>query len=139
RFGNVVEDALTLLLLDLQPFPVLAHAARRVSGDVSEDVRVASDELGVDRTCDLLEITLPTLLEQQRKEVDLEEQITELAQQLRAVVSKRSVRNLVRLLERMRHDRLRRLLAIPRAVTPQPLGQLLELEQRVGECHVSPS
>ena len=67
----------------------------------------------------------PALLEQQREEVDLEEQIAELVEQLRVVERDGRVRDLVRLLDRVRDDRPRGLLAIPRTVAPQAAGQLL--------------
>ena len=45
RVGDVVEDALALLLLALDPLPVLAHAAGCPRLDLTEDVRVPADEL----------------------------------------------------------------------------------------------
>ena len=51
--GHVVEDAVAALLLDLEPLPVLAHAAGRVRLRVAEDVRMARDELRVDAAGDL--------------------------------------------------------------------------------------
>ena len=59
------------------------------------------------------------LLEQQRQEVDLEEQITELAAELGIVAGDRRVGDLVGLLERVRDDRQRRLLPIPGAVATE--------------------
>ena len=49
------------------------------------------------------------------------------------VARDRRVRDLVGLLHGVRHDRPHRLLAVPRAVAPEPLGQFLELEEGVGE------
>ena len=131
----MVEDALALLLLDLQPLPVLAHAAGGLRLRVAEDVRMARDELRVDRARDGLEVARAALGQQQREEVRLEQQVAELVEQLRVVARQRRVRDLVRLLDGVRHDRALRLLAVPRALATQALGQLLELDQRVGERH----
>jgi len=76
---------------------------------------VPAHELRVDTARDLREVAGATLLQQQREEIDLEQQIAELVEQLRVVGRKRGVGDLVRLLDRVRDDRLRRLLAIPRA------------------------
>jgi len=129
-----VEDPLPAFLCRLQPLPVLAHAARRPSLHVAEHVRVTGDELRVHAAGDALEVTRPALGEQLRQEVRLEEQVAQLVEQLRVVAREGRVRDLVGLLDRVRHDRLRGLLAVPRAVAAQPLGQLLELEQRLGEA-----
>src|SRR5262245_18359943 len=137
RFGHMVEDALALLLLYLQPLPVLADAAGSLRFGRAEDVWMARDELGVDSLRDRLEVAGAALVEEERKEVDLEEQVAELVEQLRVVRGERRVGDLVRLLDRVRHDRLRRLLAVPGAVAPEPLGQLLELEQRLTESHAA--
>ena len=63
----------------------------------------------------------------------MEEQVAELVDELRVVLGERGIRDLVRLLDRVRDDRLRGLLAIPGTVAAQPLGQLLELEKGLGE------
>src|SRR5213078_3304026 len=128
--GDVVEDAFATFLLALDAFPVLADATRGPRLDFTEDVRMAGDELGVDRAGDLLEIALAALGEQQREKIDLEEQVSELVEQLRRIAGLSRVGDLVGLLDRVRNDRPRGLLAVPRAVAPQPLGQLLQLEQR---------
>ena len=101
----------------------------RLRLDVAEHVRVAADELLVDQPRRRLEVALAALLEQQREEVDLEEQVAELVEQLRVVVRERRVGDLVGLLDGVRDDRPRGLLAVPRAVAAQALGQLLQLEQ----------
>ena len=90
-------------------------------------------ELRVRELSHLLEVALSPLLEQQREEVDLEEQVTELVEQLRVVARQRGVGHLVGLLDRVRNDRARRLLAVPRALAPQPLGQLLQVYERLRE------
>src|SRR5205823_12968203 len=90
-------------------------------------------ELRVDPARDALEIALAALGEQQREEVDLEEEIAELVEQLGVVALLGRIRHFVGLLDRVRHDRARRLLAVPGTIAAQPLRELLELEQRVGE------
>ena len=103
---------------------------------VAEDVRVARDELRVDRRAPPASRSpAPRSCEEQREEVRLEEQVAELVEQLRVVAGERRVRDLVRLLDRVRDDRARGLLAVPRALAAQALGQLLELDERVGERH----
>ena len=133
RLRHVVEDARAALLLALDRLPVRAHAAGRLGLDLAEDVRMPPHELLVNQPRDAFEVAAAALLEQQREEVDLEQQVAELVEQLRVVLRDRRVRDLVRLLDRVRHDRARRLLAIPRAVAPQPARQLLQVEQGVAE------
>jgi hypothetical protein len=77
-----------------------------------------------------LEVAGAALLQEQRQEVDLEEQVAELVDELLVVVALRRVGDLVRLLDRVRDDRPRRLLAVPRALGPQPLGQSLQVDER---------
>ena len=48
------------------------------------------------------------------------------------MAGKRGVSDFVGLLDGVRDDRRRRLLAIPGAIAAQPLGQPLELDQCVG-------
>jgi hypothetical protein len=55
RLGDVVEDALPLLLLRLDPLPVRSHPPGCVRVHVAEYVRVAPDELLVDPAGDRLE------------------------------------------------------------------------------------
>src|SRR4029077_20108957 len=69
----------------------------------------------------------------QREEVDLVQEIAELVEQLVGPARVRRVRDLVRLLARVRHDRLGRLLAVPGTVAAQAFRQLLQLEERVRE------
>jgi hypothetical protein len=126
---DVVEDPCASLLVALDPLPVLAHPAGRVRFGVAEDVRMPTHELLVDRTRDGGEIARAPLLEQQCEEVDLEEQVAELVEQLLVVAGERGVGDLVGLLDRVGDDRLRRLLAVPRAVAPQTLRQALQLEK----------
>ena len=88
-------------------------------------MRVTPDELRVHGPRDLLEVALAPLLEEQGQEVDLEEEIAELVEQLRRFASCSRVGDLVGLLDRVRDDRQRGLLTIPRAVATEPARQLL--------------
>ena len=88
-------------------------------------MRVAADELGVHSARDRLKITFVLFLEQEGEEIDLEEKVAELVQQLRGFARRSRVGDLVRLLDRVRHDRERGLLAIPRTVAAQPPRQVL--------------
>ena len=127
-----MEDALAPFLL-LQRLPVLANAARSAGLDVAEDVWVTPHELLVDGAGHLLQVSVPALGEEQGQEVHLEEQVTELVEQLLGLTREGCVRDLVGLFDRVRHDRPLCLLAVPRAVAPQALGELLQLEERVGQ------
>ena len=49
RGRHVVEDALATLLLALDALPLAAHLGRRLGDVVAEDVRVAADQLDLDR------------------------------------------------------------------------------------------
>ena len=131
RRGHVVEDPLAALLLGLDLLPARANPARRLRLGLAEDVRVAADELGVHPARDRLEIAFSLLLEQEGEEIDLEEKVAELVEQLRRFAARRGVGDLVRLLDRVRHDRERGLLAIPRAVAAQPPRQVLQLNERL--------
>lgn len=97
-------------------------------------MRVPADELLVDAARDGGQVSGPPLFEQEREEDRLEEEIAELVDELRVVGGDRRVRDLVRLLDGVRDDRGRRLRTIPRAVAPQPLGQLLEVDERPPEA-----
>jgi len=104
---------------------------------ITEHVRMPTDELGVHRTGDALKVAVALFFEEQCEEVDLEEQVTELVEQLGWHPSESRVGDLVGLLDRVRHDRAHGLLAIPRAFAPQALGQVLKLDQRGCECQGS--
>ena len=97
---------------------------------------MARDEFRVHGARDLLEISLAPLVQEQREEIDLEEKIAELVTEFGGVVRLRGVGDLVRLLDRVRDDRPRCLLAIPRAVAAQSLGELLELFERLPELAI---
>jgi hypothetical protein len=77
---------------------------------------MAADELGVHCPSHLLEVAVALLLQQQGEKVDLEEQVTELVEQLGRRSGRGRVGDLVGLLDRVRDDRPRRLLAVPGAV-----------------------
>ena len=114
------------------------HALGRLRLDVAEDVRMPAHELLVHAARDLREVAGAALLEQEREEVDLEEQVAELVEQLLVVAGERRVGDLVRLLDGVRDDRARGLLAIPRALAAQPLRQRLQLEEGLSKAlHVS--
>jgi len=115
---DVVEHAFPALLLSLDLIPLPAHRAG--SGEVllSEDVRVAPDQLFVRVPCNLLEVSLALLRQEQGQYVDLEEEIAELVEELRRVVCEGGVGDLVGLFHRVRHDRPCRLLTVPGAVAP---------------------
>ena len=129
-----MEDARAPFLLGLDRLPPLAHPPGRVGLGVAEDVRVAADELRVHRPGDRFEVAVALLLEQQREEVRLEEQVAELVEQLGRVAGVRGVGDLVGLLDRVRDDRARGLLAIPGAVAAQALRQLLQLDERLARA-----
>ena len=126
-----MEDPLAALLLGLDLLPARANPARGLRLGLAEDVRVAPDELGVHSARDRLEVAVSLLLEQEGEEIDLEEQVAELVEQLRGIAARRGVSDLVGLLDRVRHDRERGLLAIPGAVAAQPPRQLLQLDERL--------
>ena len=87
------------------------------------------------RARDALEVPDALLLEEQGEKVDLEEEVAELAVELSLVARDGRVRDLVRLLDRVRDDRQRGLLPVPRALEPQSPRQLLEVEERLRESH----
>ena len=75
-------------------------------------------ELLVRATGNGLEILASAFGQQQREEVDLEQEVTELVGELRVVTPDRRVSDLVGLLDRVRDDRALGLLTIPGAVAP---------------------
>jgi hypothetical protein len=94
-------------------------------------VRVPADQLLANVLGDLLERPSPALLEQQREEVDLEEDVAQLVEQLGVVAAVRRVGQLVGLLDRVRDDRTLVLLTVPGALAPQPARQLVQASYRV--------
>ena len=112
--------AALLALLDL--VPVAEHLLRGARLHLAEHVRVSADQLLGAVLRDLSEVAGAALLEQQREEVDLEEDVTELVEQLGVVTAKRRVGELVGLLDGVRDDRALVLLAIPRALACAAAG-----------------
>ncbi len=88
-------------------------------------MRMPAHELGVHGAGDGFEVALALLLQEQGEEVGLKEQVAELVEQLGAVAGVGGVGDFVRLLDGVRDDRSRRLLAIPGALATQAPGQLL--------------
>jgi hypothetical protein len=89
-----------------------------------------ADELLVHRARHGVEVALVLLLEQEREEEDLEEQVAELVVELSRIVGERRVGDLVGLLDRVRDDRTGRLLAVPGTLGAQAPRQLPELGER---------
>jgi len=79
-------------------------------------MRMADDELVANPPGDRGEVAVSVLLEQQREEVRLKEEVAELVFQLGRITGERGIRDLVRLFDRVWNDRARRLLAVPGAV-----------------------
>jgi hypothetical protein len=94
---------------------------------------VAPDQLLAHVLGDRAKRTRIALLEQQREEVDLEEHVAELVEQLGVVARVRGGRQLVGLLDRVRHDRALVLLAIPGTLLAQAAGERVKaLDRRCG-------
>ncbi len=96
-------------------------------------MRVAADELLAAVLGDGGEVARAALLEQQRQEVHLKQDVAELVEELRVVAGVRGVGELVRLLDRVRDDRPLVLLAIPRALHAQAARELVEAAERLGD------
>ena len=80
-------------------------ASAPVDLDLAEHVRVAADQLLDAVVGDRGEVAGAALLEQQRQEVDLEEDVAELVEQLRVIAGVGRVGELVGLLDGVRDDR----------------------------------
>ena len=100
----------------LDRVPVAQHLAGVLDLDVGEDVRVPADQLLAHVLGDLGQRAAAALLEQQREEVDLEEDVAELVEQLGVVAGVGRRGELVGLLDGVRDDRALVLLAVPRAL-----------------------
>jgi hypothetical protein len=124
--GNVVKDPGPPLGLGLDRLPPLAHPACSPRVGLPEHVRMPADELRVHGIRNRVEIAVPLLLEQEREEDNLEEEVAELVVELRGIVRERRVGHLVRLLDGVRDDRASSLLAIPGTLGAQAPGQLAE-------------
>src|SRR3970282_2033798 len=118
-----------LLVLELPPARPHSPCSSRLG--VAEDVRVPADELPVDQPRDRLQVALAALLQEQREEVDLEEKVAEFVTEAAVVPGQDGVGDLVGLLDRVRHNRRRRLLPVPGAVPAKAPCQLLEVEERL--------
>ena len=108
-------------------------SAGRLGLDLAEHVRVAADQLLGDVAGDLREVAGAALLEQQRQEMDLEQHVAELVEHLGVVAPLGGVGELVGLLDRVGHDRALVLLAVPRALHPQPARDRVEPGERLGD------
>ena len=116
--GHVPEDPrLAARLGALDRVPVAQDLGGVLHLGLREDVRVAPHELLVDVVGHLREVAGAALLEQEREEVDLEQDVAELVEKLGVVARVGRVGELVGLLDRVRDDRGRRLGAIPGALT----------------------
>ena len=135
RARDVVEGAVPPFLLGLDLLPALPYAAGRTSLGFAEDVRMPADELLVSPSRDLLEIARAVLLQKQRQEVHLEQEVAELVRELRVVSRVSGVCDLVRLLDCVGNDRPRGLLAVPGAVPAEAPCQLLKVEERLRKRH----
>src|SRR5918999_3211235 len=96
---------------------------------------MAADQLRGARLGDGADIALAPLLEQEREEDDLEEDVTELVEHRLGVAAPGGIGELVGLLDGVRDDRSRVLLAVPRALAAKPPRDLVEASEgglRVG-------
>ena len=131
--GHVLEEPAPALLLALDPVPVGEHLAGALRARLAEDVRVAADQLlRRPASATAARSPGPALLEQQREEEDLEEDVAELVEQLLVVAARGRVGQLVGLLDGVRDDRALVLLAVPGALAAQAAGDLVEAGQRRG-------
>ena len=94
---------------------------------------MAAHELLVNRPCDRRQVAGAALLEEQREEEGLEEEVAELVDELGVIGGESGVRDLVGLLDGVRDDRLGGLRPVPRAVAAEALRQLLEVDESAGE------
>src|SRR5687767_8122546 len=105
-----------------------------------EDMRVTPDQLRAHPLGNRGEGAGAALLQEQRQEIHLEENVTQFVLELRVVALRGRVRQLVRLLDRVRDDRALVLLAVPGAFDPQATGDLVEPGKRGGgvAAHAQP-
>ena len=97
-------------------------------------MRVSANELLVQAKGDLRQTSVASLLEQQREEKGLKQEIAELVEELLVLTGDRGVGNLVGLLDRVRDDRSSRLSTVPRALLTKPHREVLKVEERAGEA-----
>ena len=133
--AHAVEDAGATLLGVLDGVPVGEHSVGVVGDDRAEHVRVAAHQLVVHALDDVGHREPALLLGDRGVELDLVEQVAELLDQclvggrVVGVECLQRVDHLVGLLEQVLHQRLVRLLLVPRALLAQRAGQLVEPHQ----------
>ncbi len=120
------HTSLATRFVRLDRVPVTQHLAGIRDLRVTEDVRVATDQLLATVLGDLAKIAGAALLEQQREKHHLEEHVSQLVEQFGVIAVMCCVSKLIGLLHRMWHDRALVLLAIPRALATQQVRQLIE-------------
>ena len=125
-----MEDPFPLFLLALELLPTALDRAGSGELRVTEDVRVPAHELGVDPSSDPRQVARAPLLEEEREKHRLEEQVPQLVGELAVVAGLGRVGDLVCLLDRVGDDRPLGLGAVPRAVAAEPLGELLQVDER---------
>src|SRR5215212_11791185 len=92
---------------------------------------MAANELLRHQLRDPRQVAGVPLLEQQRQEEDLKEDVAELVEELLVVTARRGVRELVGLLHGVGDDRALVLLSVPRALPAQAPGHGVEARERV--------
>ena len=128
-----MKDAGASLVARVCGPPRLAHRASASGLGVAEDVRMPRDELGGHAPSCRLEVAASVFLEKSERKYALVEEVADLVEQLRVVAGERRIRDLVGLFDRVRDDRARRLLTVPRALAAEALGQRLQLDERIRE------
>src|SRR4029078_821651 len=96
-------------------------------------MRMAAHDLLVNRPCDRHQVAGAALLDEQREEERLEQEGAKLVDQLGVIGGESGIRDLISLLDRVRHDRLGGLRPVPRAVPAEAFRQLLEVDESAGE------
>ena len=117
-----------LAALDLVPVAQDLRGALHL--DLAEYVRVATDQLLPAGVGHGGQVAGAALLHEQREEVDLEEDVTELVEERRVIAGVGRVGQLEGLLDGVGNDRALVLLAVPRALAPESTRQLIELAER---------
>ena len=141
RLRQPAQDGAALagvrLFAGLDLFPLLVHLGRRVERTAVriEDVRVAADQLGVNRAQRIGDGELSGVGADLRQEHALEDQVADLSAQRGGVAAIDRVEHLVGFFQQERAQRLDRLLAIPGAAlrSAQPRHDVNEcLKGRTG-------
>ena len=107
-------------LAGLDPLPLAVHVGRGARLGVAEHVRVAAHDLRRERGPDVGHVEHALLGGELRVEDHLEQQVAELAGELRGRAALERVVDLVRLLEEVVPQRVVRLLPVPRAAVGLP-------------------